>query len=237
MKKLTVVGLVAVMVMAATAAMAIDNDWLVFIRASTDSSAKTGMSSAAFGVRTETRDVYAWHSPAASLGMSPEIDYSDANHPYTGNYADIRQPRWSVAEVGGGPCSSGGVMDWRFRLAGAAGANVYVTAWNQTGSTCSLDANPGLTLRLYESDLQGNKLGAAIWTFQPGVTASWTASSGIAGTANEDYFQKSYQLGEADSAGGAYQYFVLEACPEPSSVVAILSGLMALAGFGIRRKR
>ncbi len=244
MKKLFVLGIIAVMVMGmAVSAMAadfVDNAWNVFIRPSTDAAAKTGAGTAVFGLKTATGDSFSNLTAIANLGASPEINYTNDGHPYTSDY-NVVAGRTFVAKLGGSPLGTEKekkqTIDWMFRAAGVAGATVYVTAWNQTGANNLIDA--GIQqISLYESNADGDKIGNAVWSFMPGVTTTWAASTGIAGEAGTNFWQKSYTLGAADDAGGAYQYFVLEATvPEPGSMVALMSGLVGLVGFGIRRKK
>ena len=244
MKRFLVFGIVAMMVLSATVAMAaVDNDWSVYIKASTDALARSGASTATFGVKTATgNNTFANLTTSPALGSYPEVNYTDATHPYTTNYGNIAG-RTYVAKFAGAPLGDGSklvTMDWTFRLVGNAGATVYMTTWNQTGTTNQIDDGTQ-AIQLFESDATGKKIGDAIWTYNPGVTTTWGSSTGIAGTAGTNFFQKAYTLGDADSAGGAYQYFVLEAnsvsTPEPGSMLAMLSGLVGLVGFGIRRRK
>jgi|GEM_PF-1508588 len=238
MKKLIVIGIVVAMVMGmAVSAMAIDNDWLVSFRVSTESAGKTGASSAVFGVKSAAGDTISKFTGIANLASSPEINYYDATHPYPTDYGVIGN-RYYVAKFGGAPITGSNTIDWVFRAAGAAGSTIYVNGWNYTGAASTLDADPGFSLKLYEATADGVKVGAAVWEFRPGVVSAWS-SNGLSGTANVDFFQKQYTLGSADSAGGAYKYFVLEAAPipEPGSMVALFSGLVGLVGFGIRRRK
>lgn len=242
MKKLLVIGIVMVMALSATAAFAaIDNDWLVNFKASTDVLAKSGASNCIVGLKTATGDSFATLGTPANLSGSPEVNYADAAHAYTTNYGTT-PGRTYVAKFGGAPLGTTGkeTIDWTFRLVGAANATVYFTAWNATGTTNAIDAGTTQTIKLYESNAAGQKIGAAVFDFTPGKVASWTSGGGIVGVANTDYFSKSYTLGSVDAAGGAYQYFVLEAStstPEPGSMLAMLSGLVGLVGFGIRRRK
>ena len=236
MKKLIVAGMVAVMVMGATAAMAAwDNDWAVLVKCSTDALAKFGASTALFGVKTPAGNTFANLTTAPNLAGSPEVNYSDAIHPYTTNYG-VTAGRTYVAKFGGTPPSIHSLW-WRFRAVGVAGAAVYVTAWNQTGATSQIDVGTTTKFYLFESNAEGARFGNPVWTFNPGTTATWTSTDGIGGVANTNYFSKAYTLGAADSAGGAYQYFVLTTIPEPTSAVAMLSGLVGLAGLGLRRRK
>jgi len=249
MKKLIVIGIVMVMVMSASAAMAvtIDNDWLVYVKASTDAAAKVGAGNATFGLKTAAGDSFANYTTAANVGGTPEINYKDATHPYTTNYGAI-PGRTYVAKFGGAPLGvevgKKGVIDWAFKIAGAANATVYLTSWNTAGTTTAINALTDQVIKLYLGDADGNKVGDAIWEYKAGTNgATWTGAGGIVGTANSTsaanaYFQQSFTLGAADNAGAAYKYFVLEATvPEPGSMVALFSGLIGLVGFGIRRRK
>jgi hypothetical protein len=248
MKKLIVIGIVMVMALSATAAMAaIDNDWLVYFKASTDSLAKSGASNGTLGLKTAANDSFANYSTVATLSTYPEINYTDSGHPYTTSYGNI-PGRTYVAKFGGaplGPDPKKTVIDWAFKVAGNGGATVYLTAWNQTGTTTQIDAGTTQLIELWAGNSSGEKVGTApIWMFNPGQQASWTSGGGIVGTANDQnatngYFSQSYVLGNNDSAGGAYKYFVLEATtvPEPGSLVALFSGIIGLVGFGIRRRK
>jgi len=243
MKKLIVIGIVMVMVLAATSAMAavIDNDWAVYLKTTTDALAKNGASTSNLGLKTTTGDTLANLTTAPNLAVSPEINYTDTVHPYTTNYA-VTTGRTYVAKFGGAllgaaPPTGKQTIDWMFRAVGAAGATIYVTSWDQTGTANQIDLLTTQTIKLYESNAAGEKI-AAVWTYLPMNNTTYSTSTGIAGVAGTNYFQKSYVLGAADSAGGAYQYFVLEAqVPEPGSMVALFSGFIGLVGFGIRRRK
>lgn len=247
MKKFIVLGIVMVMVLSATAAMSavFDNDWLVTLKASTDVAAKVGAGNAIFGLKTAAGDTTTYYTPVANLASSPEVNYSDSTHPYPTTYA-TGATRYYVAKKGGAPLGvdpgQSKTIDWLFRIAGAGGSTVYLTAWNTTGTTSAINAGTNQIIKLYEANAEGVK-GDLLWTFNPGAATSWTSTGGIVGAKNDQlalngYFSKSYTLGAADNAGGAYQYFVLEAqAPEPGSIVALFSGLVGLAGFGIRRRK
>jgi len=240
MKKLIVIGLVAMVVLSASGAFAaIDNDWKVYLRASTDNLAKSGASTANYGLKTGTPDTFANLTTSPNLAGSPEINYTDGAHPYTTSYG-ATPGRTYVATFGGAPLGLSPktpVIDWKIKACGAGNATIYVTAWEQTGTTNSIEA--GLQkIQLFESNAQGEKLGAAVWTFLPAVNTTYSGTTGIAGTKGTDFWQKSYTLGAADASGGAFQYFLLEATvPEPGSMVALFSGLVGLIGFGIRRRK
>lgn len=239
MKKLLVIGIVMVMALSATAAMAaIDNDWLVNFKASTDAAAKVGASAAIFGLKTTAGDTFTPLGTPAALGGTPEVNYADSTHPYTTNYG-VTAGRTYVAKKGGAPLGTTGTMDWTFKLAGLKGNTVYLTSWNATGGPNAIDTGTTQIIKLYESNLAGEKVGEAVWTFTPGTTATWAAATGIGGVANTNYFSKSYTLtDDNDTAGGSYKYFMLEATvPEPGSMVALFSGLVGLVGFGIRRRK
>jgi hypothetical protein len=234
MKMSVAVAVMIVLALSSAGAMAFDNDWLAYVRVSTEATARTGMSTAMFGWKTAAGDTFAPLTPPAALGTFPEIEYADATHPYTSDYSNVSQKRWFVAKIAGlAPKQS----TWTFRAAGAEYASIYVTAWNQSGAANAIDTNPGFALKLYESNAAGERLGDPIWWFRPGVTTTYSGTTGIAGTANVDYFQKAYTLGATDSAGGAYQYFVLAIVPEPGSLAAKLALLGGFAGLVVRRRQ
>jgi hypothetical protein len=239
MKMFVVVGLAAAMALTASAAVAFDNDWLIHVRASTDAAAKTGQASATFGWKSSPGDVFDQITILSLVTSGPEIDYADAMHQFPNSYGGYpAQKRWYTAKFGG-PWPK--TTTWFCRAAGTEYSTIFVTAWNYTGASSSIDADPGFTLKLYEANAWGDVLGAPVWIFQPGVTATWSAGSGIGGNPFADYFQKAYTLGPADSGGAAYKYFVLTmttspTIPEPGSLACLLAGVSWLAGMGIRRK-
>jgi len=242
MKKLIVMGIVMVMVLSASAAFAVvDNDWVVFLKASSNASGLAGASNAIFGLKTTTGNTFASLGTPANLATNPEVNFTDTTgqHPYTSNYG-VQAGRWSTSKLGGAPMGDGklSVIDWTFKVAGGAGTSVYLTAWTQAGATTQLEAGTTTLVKLYASNVAGEKIGSALYTFGQNNT-TFSTSTGIAGVAGTNFYQNQYTLGAtADGAGGAYQYFVLEATvPEPGSMVALFSGLIGLVGFGIRRRK
>lgn len=233
MKRLIVIGFVVTILISATAAIAsvpADNDWLLNFRATTDVAAKTGAATSTFGLKSTAGDYFAYRQDAFA---GPEVNYSYAGDPLHSSR------RYYIAKFGGAPLgSTSNVMSWVIRLDGYAYSSAYVTGWNASGATSSIEGFPGQTIKLYECNVAGDKLAPAIWTFTPGVVATWSAGARMGGTSNVDYFQKMYTFGAADAEGLSHQYLLLEATvPEPSSILAVISGLAGVLGLRIRRRK
>jgi len=225
MKKLFVLGIIAVMVMGmAVSAMATGDTWYVNIRASKDAATLVGNSSAKFGFKASGSDTYAYLQSAYDAAGSPEIEYYDAAHSLP--TAPATDSRWYVAQVV--KPASFNVYDWQFQVSGAASGSVYLTLWNPVASNADLDAIGAsvYTVKLYSGTVSDR--GECLFTFDNTKNGAWSSTSGISG----NYFQQLIDL----DANGKANYF-LEAVPEPGSMVALLSGLVGLVGFGVRRKK
>ena len=212
MKKLIVIVCMVTMVMGlAMVANAADENWLVNLKIGNSTLAK-GYTSG-FGTKTGAVGTYVAGEDAL---LPPAGAGNDQAEIYTvvGPNKMLVDKRTPFA---------GAPIVWQITVgyqASYADANIYMRVFNPTGTATLLDANPGFDLKLFKvAEFGGTR--QLVWTATPGVSS--TSSSG--------YFGTSYAKGT--------HYFELEASavPEPGSIVAMLSGLVGLAGYSIRRRK
>jgi len=232
MKKLFVLGIIAVMVMGmAVSAMAVDftpNDKLLIgIKATVGG---VGMSAGTFGTQADASDLYDANDkglPSATAG-SAEIISLDLPT----SAGAITDGRWYVdkrSQLTG----FNQIKTWNLEASlntVPAGGNIVLSAWAiSSGKIVSPD--------FYANLYSGSWTAAQILAGDADKSLLWSAVKDAYGTANSPQFTS-----EAfpTTATGS-QLFTLaigtNSVPEPGSMVALLSGLVGLVGFGIRRKK
>ena len=234
MKKLLVIGIVAVMMMGlAVAANATGDAWFVYMHVGLDTSALDGAADSKFGVNTRTTSQVSNNTSGGYSSAVPELWYSDATYalPADPNVNDrYYQVVWAKSKLAANVYQTG--LTYNLRLVANAGTKAYLTAWNPTGTSADWDGTKFGYLTLFE--VVNGKL-ANPYSFDKNANGS-NDGTGMSGT----YFQKQYTIGAS-----GYQDFVLLASatnpilttPEPGSMLAMLSGLVGLVGFGIRRRK
>jgi hypothetical protein len=228
MKKLIVIGIVAAMVMGlSVAALATADNWLVYMHVGLNTTANDGADHSKFGIKTTANDLYSANGAGYSASV-PEIWFTDGGtHMYpvdTGTDSRWYQATFTKA-VGHDP--SVAEVDWVMEIKGAASATVYLTAWNGTPVSQDWDGTKFSSLAIYSAP-GGVKTGDPLYSFdktQNGVNTG----TGMTG----NYFQQSWTLDSTGTKGLILAAWV----PEPGSMVAVLSGLIGLVGFGIRRRK
>jgi len=214
MKKLIVIGIVAAMVMglAAAASAGVNDNWVIQLRAS-DLNGANFMTATQFGTnatKTDGNDAGTDALLSGNPGTAAEIYCTDLGGASPRWYKDIRAPFAGATKV------------WNLVLTAGisyADTKIKVTGWNPTGASYDLlpSALSGFTVTLYQGP-------TVIYRFDPDVN----------GTSTAPQFTKIF-----DYSGSpiALQLKMEPIIPEPGSMVAVLSGLVGLVGFGIRRRK
>jgi len=223
MKKLIVLGIVVAMAMgfAAVAQAAYDVDWAMNVKASTTAAGTGDAYTSSFRTKASgNNDGKGAEDSIAPPGGSAPVVYGYTTVDGFDLVQDYRTSFTGTEKV------------WDFQLSsarfGTAPTQVYLFVWNAKNTTAppntTLDFAPlgGETIRLYSA--QGGVRGELLWTVDGAFNG--TGNPGDANT---------WQSG-AVSMGNRYQ-IVVSSVPEPGSMLAMLSGLVGLAGFAIRRKR
>ena len=253
MKKLIVIGIVSTMVMGlAVAAMAaplptwtFDPDWFVQLRPSSSTNGKNDtMGSCKYGTVTGATD-----SPAGGTDVSTATPVGSGTVDLgaydlatdVSNRAwinDMRAPlAWGFAPDGVTPVVKEKV--WHLKLyadAGFAGANIILTGWNTTAAASKINAYGtvlgGPHVALYSVETFGGAR-TLLFEFNPLESGAYSTSGvGYSGT----FHQVSLPFGAKGLAANPY-LLELVAVPEPGSMLAMLSGLIGLIGFGARRRK
>lgn len=231
MKKLIIgMGIAAMVMGMATMASATATDWYVNMKATSDTGAKAGQSNSKFGMKTNATSGddsslgYDATYTAAKDGSLPEIISTDLTNATTDN-------RWNVDQRT--PYSGKGEVVWdlnMYAVTGFASSTIYLNAWNTTAGGLNA-AGPAVTL--YQVN-DGTKV--KLYTFDPAKLGTWSSSAGVGGA----FFQQgfTYTANGLGSESNPYKFqLVAGTVPEPGSLVAMLSGLAGLVGFGIRRRK
>lgn len=221
MKKLIVLGIIATMVMgmAVAASAAIDNAWVVQMRAETVPEVGIGQSGGniTLGTKVGAHDEYTIASGEDSVIKAPTGVKGTI-------YSDIMD---LCAKDYRAPLQAGETKTWTLLVGinDVTSGPVKVSAWVAANTNVidpSTDGDPDLLVQL----------------FKDGVLL-WTAPQNINGSQAEPQFAQEFQF--ENNTPFTLQLVasaIPEApIPEPGSMVALFSGLVGLVGFGIRRRK
>lgn len=232
MKKLTIILAVITMVVCAAAAYAVgpNDDWLVYMRAASPDDSKA-LNNCIFGTKSTYSDAPAGVEDKSQITgtVAPAMGCFDlgsgANG--TGYYQDLRS---SVS-------TAGKTQTWTIKLWALSSYSfndIVLSAWNPSGSH---DINGGIPIRLqvvhdptgtftdghvlissWDPDKNGSQaLAPYSWTF--------TGAGSLKSVTNPIVLQLTTS------------YEALPSVPEPGSLVAMMSGLVGLVAFRVRRKK
>ncbi|MCE5322013.1 PEP-CTERM sorting domain-containing protein [bacterium] len=213
MKKLIVLGIVLTMVMGLAAMVsASETDWLVYLKATNAAGSKGLNSSAIYGTRT---------------GALDGVDSNDANNVAgTGDLACI-----GCFDLGVGSAMNGYYKDLRAPL--TTNATWHIKIWKQDGFVGDqiklIGWNPTGTYDVVKPVTLSIDSGSAICNGES--VTSYTFTGAENGSSTAPLFTWYFDVSEGQT------YDLTLAVPEPGSMVAMLSGLVGLVGFGIRRRK
>lgn len=222
MKKLIVMGIVAMMVMgmavAASAGFTPCDTWTVQMKAT---NAGIAQGTNYFGTKAGASDGYA--QTDGDLGFSGAT--SGAGEIICTNLGvvtdtpdgrwqkDIRSPFTGYSQVK--------VWDLKAYINSATSGTITLNAWVLSSAK---ETSPDIHIALYDGVVTAANFGQA--------TALWAPVYNTNGTSSTPQYK-------SDFAVSGFHQFTLVAytIPEPGSMVAMFSGLIGLIGFGIRRRK
>jgi hypothetical protein len=221
-------GIVLVMVMglAAVANAGLNDNWAVYMKASDIHGTNFATMTNIYGTKTGSVDGLdgsdtAFSAPVSTSAILTSFDIG-AGNASAGYLKDLRAPLTSALDQ----------KIWNLRLyvnSSWTAGNVQLTGWNPSGTYALLGTVPSrVVLRIVNDPTGTYAAGSTIMSFDNtthGTSANptWTVTF-----TNSDAIKV--------GAGGGYVNMQL-ITPEPGSMVAMLSGLVGLIGFGIRRRK
>lgn len=212
MKRVIVFGIVAVMVMglAVTASAAVDDTWMMQLRALNSAGASAG--TITLGTKVGAIDAYT--TTAGEDATLPVLVGTPAE------ISSLISPRASKDVRS--PILANDSSTWDLTLFNNGGTGtITLTGWMAT-----------LTNQLNPSTAGDQNL--KIELFQ-GSTLLWTVPQLTSGTAAAPTFTRNFDFVAGSPI--SLQLVATTVVPEPGSMVALLSGLVGLVGFGIRRRK
>jgi len=242
MKKLIVLGILLTMVMAmGVVAQAAAPAWVVQIQATTDAASLLGQAYGSFGLRTKGSDSTGTNAPV--VATDPEIDQTAID-------ATPVQARQNIDLLGTSNADLPNATtecDWFLTAVNqtAASGTMYVTTWNVSTANYAIPQALGYTITLYQVSSAtatiANSTPLQSYVYTNGVTAPTSygtyTGTGVGGTYNQWAFNNVAEGGSVYLELVAAPISAPITTPEPGSLVAMLSGLVGLVGYGIRRRK
>lgn len=225
MKKIIVLGLVLAMVMGlAAVASATTTDWLIYMKATDQVGGSGLLAQYIYGCRTGATDGFESSMDAASAAGTGAavvlgcIDLGVGSY-NTGYNKDLRAPITTVGEQ----------KTWNLKLyvqgENTTATSILFKAWNPTGTYDLVDGSLALPVTVTVKDQTGKT-----YEFLPSANGTSTTP------------QLTWELPVVYGYANAYDITLVAGTtgsivPEPGSMLAMLSGLVGLVGFGIRRRK
>lgn len=230
MKKLIVIGIVMVMVLSATAAMAtVDNQWTILMKA--------GQLSGYSGTGAVPTGTLTWLNTflTATMQLAPTGTAGTTN-----SSSDFQATQSGITY---GPAGTKRVLtskkifdslvttytwDMILETGGSyAGNPVSLAFWVPTAA----EDFTGWTIKAYKQELvEGNLV-----YVEKATLANPTVYNGSGNSSSAQVI--AYQTNLGTSVNQNWRFVAMSEVPEPGSMVALFSGLVGLVGFGIRRRK
>jgi len=223
MKKLIVIGIVAVLVLgfAIAASATVDTQWVVQLK----SNNSTGQSQSTFTIGTKTNSTDAWASGEG------DADYSATTSGY-GEVGTVIGTHLRVTTDYFGTLTTAQdqnapkVIDLYGRLNGGISGTLTLKCWVPTGANELDDASQTTVVELWLASDYGVS----------GKTPLWTVQKATSGTSTAPLFTSSaYDYDGTHDL--AFKLVAYTPTPEPGSILVLASGLVGLIGLGMRRRK
>jgi hypothetical protein len=231
MKKLIVLAVVVMAFSMVSAAYAQAPQWLVSFKA-TDAVNGNAAATTTFGTKNLAKDATEVTADSNDTNMVAGVSTSV----YFASFDNAIDPDgsagngWSTDRRAPYDGYKWTWKTWNAKLwmnSAASHATIKLTGWNATGTTSDLPANWTAKVTVV-NDPQG------LYTGQ-----TFTFNTAANGTSSTPQLNWSFSTGGGEFYKGLNNAMTLkfEAVPEPGSMVAMLSGLVGLGGYVIRRKK
>ncbi len=216
MKKLFVLGIIAVMVMgmAVSANAAIDSLWMMQLRAYNGAATPIAWSTLTLGTKVGASDGYTTTSSEDAIAANPTGTPGMLVSNIVANQLTSKDVR--------SPLAKGETKVWdllMYVVGDTSNQNIRLDGWmaaNANQLNESTDGDPNITLTLMQGD-----------------TVLWAVPYNTSGSQSVPTFTTQIAYTGTPIA----LKLVAQTVPEPGSMVALMSGLVGLVGFGIRRKK
>jgi len=221
MKKLIVMGIVAMMVMglSVAASAAIDTDWAVQLRAMNGT---LSMGTGTFGTKVGANDAFTTTGAEDANFPSPTATWAEVGSTIGGVSRISKDYRAPLDLVNFKGLANAKVWNLSLSIQGGTQGPIKLIGWLPTAAAGVITADADQIVELRQGDV-----------------VLWAVPKGVGGTSTAPQFTKTdfaYD-GANPIALQLVAYTPGPIVPEPGSMVAMFSGLVGLAGFAIRRRK
>jgi len=231
MKKLMVIAIVGIMVMGLALganASSTNNTWLVYLKGADQSGTNALSTQTILGASGTTESDGSATAMAGNLQVAL-TDFDPGKGSNSNGYSSVVHPA-------GSPLNTYNLTLWAGSSCTATAFTV--TGWNPSG-TYALGTGEQAHLKVVSCPagitLTDTSGGGDVVVSNP-VGYSFTFATGKNGTSALPQLDWTFNGANATTAGSSSP-ILLELVPEPGSILAMLSGLVGLVGFGIRRRK